>query len=85
MQFAVQIPVNLKDPLEILRALNEALNQVGLTFADNESLKLTEMHAAPEYVEHGRIYFADGADWDPGSGRGVYMYDEAGPTWRLLG
>jgi len=85
MQFQVQIPANLKDPLAILKALNDALNQVGLVFQENESLKLVELHAPPQYVEHGRFYFADGTDWDPGSGRGVYVYDSTGPTWRLLG
>ena len=55
------------------------------TFEENEILRLVELHEVPKKLLHGRMYFADGADWDPGSGRGCYLYDAAGPTWRFLG
>lgn len=55
------------------------------TFEGNEVLQLQELHVEPAKFLHGRFYFADGTDWDPGSGRGVYMYDSSGPTWRFLG
>ena len=55
------------------------------TFAENEVLQLVELHAEPAKLLHGRLYFADGSDWDPGSGRGCYLYDSSGPTWRFLG
>jgi hypothetical protein len=44
---------------------------------------LDELHAAPERVYTGLLVLADGTDWDPGSGQGVYCY--YGGAWNLLG
>lgn len=44
---------------------------------------LSEYHAAPDKVWDGRIVLADGSDWDPGSGQGVYCYYNS--TWNYLG
>ena len=46
-------------------------------------VQLEELHAAPAKLLVGMIVWADGTDWDPGSGAGVYWYD--GSTWNLLG
>lgn len=46
---------------------------------------LTEYHAEPEKPFHLMQVMADGTDWDPGSGRGVYWYDAEGPSWNFLG
>lgn len=32
-------------------------------------------HTEPDSVWDGRMVFADGTDWDPGRGRGIYYYD----------
>ncbi len=45
---------------------------------------LEETHVAPTKLFTGLIRFADGTDWDPGSGRGRYYYDETGPGWVKL-
>lgn len=63
----------------------ELEKRVQETFEQNEVLQLVELHVVPNKLLHGRMYFADGADWDPGSGRGIYVYDSSGPTWRFLG
>jgi len=39
-------------------------------------------HTAPDRVWDGRMVLADGSDWDPGYGEGVYVY-YAG-DWQLL-
>ena len=44
---------------------------------------LNERHVAPAKPRNGMIVYADGTDWNPGSGRGVYYYKLN--TWTLLG
>jgi hypothetical protein len=35
---------------------------------------LHETHVAPAKPREAMLRFADGTDWDPGSGRGLYQY-----------
>lgn len=44
---------------------------------------LDELHVAPNKVFTGLTVLADGTDWNPGSGQGVYTY-YAG-AWHKLG
>ena len=46
-------------------------------------LRLIVLHAAPERPRTGTIVYADGTDWDPGSGEGPYYYDSGG-NWVAL-
>lgn len=64
--------------LRALQQLEQAINEVS-------EVQLTELNAAPAYPQHGKLYFADGTNWNPGGGRGYYGYDSTGPTWRKLG
>ena len=40
---------------------------------------LDVLHAEPDKVEEGMVRYADGTDWDPGWGKGPYVYD--GTSW----
>lgn len=40
-------------------------------------------HVTPEKPRDGDIRLADGTDWNPGSGKGVYAYYNS--AWHLLG
>ena len=57
------------------QALNEA--QSGFTFK--------VLHAAPVRYWAGLVVYADGADWNPGSGEGIYRRDKANAAWVFLG
>ena len=46
---------------------------------------LEVQYAEPEKPRTGMIALADGTQWDPGSGRGVYWYDENTSSWKKLG
>lgn len=39
---------------------------------------LPVLHAAPTKVKSGMVRYADGTDWNPGSGEGVYVYTSGG-------
>lgn len=40
---------------------------------------------APKKPFNGMIRMADGVNWNPGSGRGYYGFDETSGTWLPLG
>jgi len=44
---------------------------------------IESLHVEPVKVRDGLIVIADGVDWDPGSGVGIYYYYNGG--WRFLG
>lgn len=46
-------------------------------------LMLDTLHAQPKKFREGTVVLADGSDWDPGSGAGVYVY--RGGAWHFLG
>jgi hypothetical protein len=52
------------------------LQRVSDTLADPDfdQVTLTELNAAPPRPRNGQLVYADGTNWDPGSGRGPYGY-----------
>lgn len=46
-------------------------------------LQLPMLSVEPAKVFEGLIVFADGTEWDPGLGKGIYAYYDA--TWNKLG
>ena len=43
---------------------------------------LDVLHEAPEILKVGMVRYADGTDWNPGSGEGPYIYESTG--WRKM-
>lgn len=41
------------------------------------------LHTAPLKPRRGLVVYADGTDWDPGSGEGLYRYN--GTVWVFVG
>jgi len=60
-----------------LQRISEVLQPV----VDGE---IQQRHVVPDRPRSG-IYFADGTDWDPGSGYGLYIYDEVGEKFDYVG
>lgn len=61
-------------------SLRAELGRLALEFAQpSEYLALKTLHAAPKRIFDGMIVKADGTDWNPGAGGGVYVY--AGAAW----
>lgn len=48
---------------------------------DGRTLPL--LYAEPTRLREGLLAFADGTQWNPGSGKGVYVYYNS--TWNRLG
>lgn len=58
-----------------LKRISQALNET-------TALDLRPVHVAPLRPREGMIVFADGTDWNPGAGKGVYSY--SGGAWVKL-
>ena len=80
---AGQVPDDPKALVGFLRMelakLEQALN------AAQGSIELVVLHAEPERLRAGMTVYADGTDWNPGSGAGVYRRSEANDAWVHLG
>jgi hypothetical protein len=60
-----------------LRAISESISgRVPYVVLDTQ-------HTAPKKLVEGMTLLADGTNWNPGSGAGVYTY--RGGAWRFLG
>jgi len=75
------------DPLDedftpIQRERIRALIKAEVISTAYDSLSLNPLHVEPTKRRPGRLAYADGTDWDPGSGEGLYIYTSAG--WSLL-
>lgn len=63
---------------ELRTYLIEEYRRVAIEF---RLIELLEYHVEPEKPFHLQRVLADGSDWDPGWGRGVYYYDENSTSW----
>ena len=75
-----QVP---SDPKELPAFLQRELVrlQTSLNAIADGQEDITEV--APAKPREGMRRFADGTNWNPGSGRGLYLYSNA--AWRFLG
>lgn len=77
-------------PLDIPPALSEYLQRElqtlsGILAAEQMSGPIIkEYHVEPPKPKHGLVVLADGSNWNPGSGRGLYWYDDVVPAWKFI-
>jgi hypothetical protein len=64
-----------EESARLARSLNDAQPEV----------RLKVLHAEPQRTFPGMQVYADGTDWNPGSGEGVYVRNAANAAWRYLG
>ena len=63
--------------------IQEELEKIADVLLVLEDGPLNIRNVAPDKPRNG-LYYADGTDWDPGSGKGVYRYEE-GVGYTFLG
>ena len=61
---------------ELKRLANVVLNQA--------IFRLERTHVAPDRPRGGDIRYADGSNWNPGSGEGIYFFNESTTAWVKL-
>lgn len=82
MSYSPTLPPNIVDTTALLTWFNFELRRVAEAL---EGPTLIERGSPPQKPENGRLYFADGTGWNPGSGRGVYQYRDGGVGYAFLG
>lgn len=56
----------------IQRYLEQELLALSRDLRETQALELRPINAAPSRPRDGMIVYADGTNWDPGSGEGIY-------------
>ena len=57
---------------------NELVRVSNAFTTSSQTTTLLVLTAAPAKLQIGQVVFADGSNWNPGSGRGLYYYDTGG-------
>lgn len=70
-------------PEDIPRFLQEELTRLAGVLSLGLARSVEFLDVAPSKPREGMVYGADGTNWNPGSGQGVYCY--YGSAWHLLG
>lgn len=78
-------PDPINEDSVLARYLATELQKVSDNFRspDVESINYKVWHVAPDKPRAGRAYYADGINWNPGSGEGLYIYLSTG-AWSKL-
>lgn len=61
-------------PPDILSYLERELTEISRSQAETDAVDLRPVHREPKRPREGMLVSADGVDWDPGGGKGVYSY-----------
>jgi hypothetical protein len=64
--------------------LTTELKRLGDILFNQATFRLERTHTAPAKPRGGDIRYADGTNWDPGSGEGIYFYKESTSAWVQL-
>ena len=83
MKFTVEPFVLIRELNDFQEYVHRALTQIAEALEAIEDVQLPVLHVEPAKRNEGQLALADGTDWDPGSGAGVYRWD--GAAWQFLG
>lgn len=78
-----EIPSELSSVPELVQFVVSENRRIAAALAGALPSTLVELNAAPTRLREFMIVAADGTNWDPGSGRGVYAYYSG--AWHKLG
>lgn len=70
-------PITTVEQLQVY--VDEELGAISQEFQETFALELRPIYRAPTKPREGMIVFADGTSWNPGAGKGVYVYQ--GGAW----
>ena len=71
------------DPREAIAMMNQHIVKLNAVVLQLLAYQLPVRHSAPLKPRQGVIAYADGTDWDPGSGEGVYEF-KSDLAWHKL-
>ncbi|MEH6435773.1 hypothetical protein [Massilia sp. DD77] len=71
------------DPKEFARYLDAELHKIAAVLTLVAAGHIDKVFAEPAKPRDGDLRYADGTEWNPGSGEGIYRFN--GTTWIFLG
>ena len=84
-QLALYTPeVAPNDPAVLAEFLNREFARVSIAILLIAAGSVEETFVAPAKPRTGMLRLADGTNWNPGAGRGIYFYDENSSSWIKL-
>ena len=75
------IPTNYADTESLIFKLNSEAQRLALIINNLSPITQT-FHVEPPETQNGYQAIADGTDWNPGSGNGLYIYYNG--AWHLI-
>lgn len=66
------------------RAINDRLHTIERRvdeLAESPIGRLIKVYEEPDKPRDGHYVYADGTVWNPGSGKGIYVYDGSSASW----
>lgn len=82
MAYRVGIMPAITSIEDLTSYVRQELEQIERAQSETSELELRPVNAEPNKPREGMIVFADGTDWDPGAGKGVYTYSSG--AWSKL-
>lgn len=70
------------DPAQLQRYLREEIAKISVAIDLLAAGHLDKTTVAPTKPRDGDIRYADGTNWNPGAGKGLYMHN--GSVWTLI-
>lgn len=68
---------------DLVRYVYDELQRISNDLNTLDFIRLEVQNAAPAKPQQGMVMYADGTNWNPGSGEGIYFYNSAG-SWVKL-
>jgi hypothetical protein len=75
------VPMTTPDGRILALYLQQQLQLIAQALGQTPLIFLQPINAAPPRPRVGMIAFADGTNWNPGSGAGLYVYKSGGWTF----
>lgn len=73
------------DPAQLQRFLRDELQVISAAISALAAGHLDKQNVAPAKPRDGDVRYADGTNWNPGAGVGIYYFKGATSAWVLLG
>jgi hypothetical protein len=79
----LDVPADVGQSRPFLQTLQRLIRSAA--FRAEPYMQLEVLTASPDKTFAGMLVYADGTNWNPGSGEGVYRRDNANAAWDFLG
>lgn len=85
VQYAAGDPTGITTIEEVVKYLRDREIRIAATIQALAAGHLDPLPAPPPKPRDGDLRHADGVNWNPGGGKGIYYYDAVAASWNQLG